>query len=64
MSFPADGGAALFANSRINGNVREGTGMVNLSEDELIKGGAAAIIQKVLEETVIKALALYPPHPR
>ena len=35
--------------------------MVTLSEEALIKGGAAGIMQRVLQDIVDKALALYPP---
>lgn len=53
----SEGGGSLFSSSK--GGQKDN--VLNLSEDALIKGGAAGIVQHVLEEIVKKAIALYPP---
>ena len=61
MSFPADGGAALFLPSNAEVTQVDGRPSVRLSEEELVKGGAAGIVQTVLEEVIKLTLELYPP---
>lgn len=64
MSFPADGGASLFFPSTAQLTQVDGKPTMSLTEEELMKGGAAGIVQTLLEETVKLALELYPPPKR
>ena len=59
--FPVDGGASLFTSSKAQRESADANGMIVLSEEALLKGGAAGIIQRVLEDAVERAKALYPP---
>lgn len=60
-SVSASGGASLFKSFKTSVDGALGDSLLNLSEEALVKGGAAGIIQHLLEEVVEKALALYPP---
>ena len=59
--FPVDGGASLFMPASLQREAASKGAMVALSEEALIKGGSTGIIQRVLQDIVDKALALYPP---
>jgi hypothetical protein len=61
ITFPADGGASLFMPHNAKVTTVDGKATITLTEDDLLKGGAAGIMQTVLEETVKKAMELYPP---
>lgn len=62
VTFPVEGGASIFIPSKlVQKGIEDGLEELFLSEEALAKGCAAGIVQRVLEETISKALEMYPP---